>query len=153
MDVISKVKSWVVPIIIAVVALWSVWPAVRSPFNTLTIGNEDILIVWMLNQNIQKIPDNLHSIFQGNILYPYKNTKAYLDLLVPSSIVSSIPVKITDKPLLAYNFTLFFGQIATMLIIFLWWKELTGQTWPALIGATALGLSQIRMHYFVHLQM
>lgn len=153
MDVISKIKSWVFPIIIIAVAMWSVWPAVRSAFDSLTIGNEDILMVWILNQTIEKIPGNLANIFQGNIFYPYQNVMAYSDLLIPSAFLSSIPVKITAQPLLAYNLTLILGQILTMLVVYLWWKELTGKTWPAVLGSIALGLSQIRLHYFVHLQM
>ena len=140
-------------LLLLIISIWSVWPAVRSPLDTLTQGNEDILAVWILNQTIQKIPDNLGNIFQGNIFFPFQNTMAYSELFIPSALLSSIPVKLTGSPFLAYNFTLFIGQFLTMLVIYLWFKELTGKNWPAALGAIALGLSQIRIHYFAHLQM
>src|SRR3989344_6063603 len=96
--------------ILLLFSVWSVWPVLKSPLDTLPQGNEDILIVWILNQTIQKIPGNINNIFQGNIFYPYINTIAYSDLLVPSAITASIPVKLSGSPLVGYNFSLFTGQ-------------------------------------------
>jgi hypothetical protein len=152
---IVKLKSsnFLPLLLVFVVALWSVWPVLGNFTNSLTHGHEDLLIVWILNQTIQKIPQDLGNIFQGNIFYPNVDVMAYSDLLVPSAILSWLPVYLTKQPVVAYNFSLIFGQVLTMLVIYFWFKEMTKSKWAAFLGASALGLSQIRMHYYVHLQM
>ncbi len=149
----SRVRRMLPVILLILVALWSVWPVVRNFTNSLTHGHEDLLIVWILNQTIQKIPYDLVNIFQGNIFYPNIDVMAFSDLLVPSAIVSWLPVYLTKQPVVAYNFSLIFGQALTMLVVYFWLKEMTRNKWAAFLGASALGLSQIRMHYHVHLQM
>ena len=149
----NKLKLWLPPIFIIFIALWSVWPVLVSPTSVLTNGNEDILIVWILNQTIDKIPSALGDIFQANIFYPYKNVMAFTDLLIPSAIVSYLPVKISNQPIVSFNFALIVGQIATMLVIYFWWKDMAKSIPAAFLGAIVLGLSQIRILYFAHLQM
>ncbi|OGM20865.1 hypothetical protein A2714_00375 [Candidatus Woesebacteria bacterium RIFCSPHIGHO2_01_FULL_38_9] len=125
----------------------------KNPSTALVNAGDDILITWIINQNIQKIPNNLGNLFQGNIFYPYENTMAYSDLFLPSSLIAYIPVKLTGLPILGYNINLFVGQIATMLVIYLWFLEMMKNKTPSLLGSIALGLSQIRIHYYAHLQM
>ncbi len=150
---IKRIKSWFPIIFIIAVALWSVWPVIVSPHDSLVAGDEDVLITWILNQTIQKIPNRLSEIFQGNIFHPFKNTMAYSVLLIPSALLGLIPAKLTGFPVLAFNTAFIFGQVLTMLVTYLWFKEMTKNTLASLLGSIILGLSQIRFHHIVHLQM
>jgi hypothetical protein len=138
---------------IVCVSLWSVWPVVKNAKTSFVFGEEDVLITWILGQTIQKVPHQLGEIFQGNIFYPFKNTFGYSVLLVPSALISYIPVKLTGNYILAFNFALVLGQISTMLIVFLLFYQLVKSQLAAILGTVVLTLSQIRMSYFVHLQM
>jgi len=149
----SRLKSALVIFAILVISIWSVWPVIRDIKTAVSDSGDSILIVWILNQTIKKIPNNLGNIFQGNIFYPYKNVMAYSELLIPSAILSYIPVKILGEPAVAFGWTLIFGQIATMLVIYFWWFDLSKDRTSSLIATLALGLSQIRMHYTSQLQM
>ncbi len=131
--------------------MWSLWPVVTGIKSTLPIGHEDILLTWIVNDNIGKVPDNLSELFNGNIFYPYKNTKAYSDLFLPSSLLSYLPAKITGSYFAGFNFSLILGQMLTVLVVYCWFLEITKDKYSALLGSTTFGLSQIRMHYFVHI--
>lgn len=134
-------------------ALYSLWPVVISIESVLPANHEDLVTVWVLNQTINKIPNNLTSIFQGNIFYPYKNTMAYSDLMIPSALVSYIPTKLTNEPVVAYNFALIFGQITTMVVVYFWFNEITKKRSLALLGSVLLGLAPFRIYFFGHLHM
>ena len=147
-------KSHLLPIIaILAVSLWSTWPVIANIKTAVTDSGDSILIVWILNQTIQKIPNDLGNIFQSNIFYPFKNVMAYSELLIPSAILSFLPVKVLGEPAAAFGFTLLLGQFATILVVYLWWTEITGNKAASLVAALALGLSQARMLYASHLQM
>ncbi len=139
--------------VILIVSLWSLSDVLKSPGTALVNAGDDILITWIINENIQKIPYHIKDFFQGNIFYPYKNTKAYSELFLPSSIISYIPVKLTGLPIFGYNSNLMVGQIATIVVVYLWFFDITKDKWASLLGAIVLGVSQIRIHYYAHLQM
>ena len=61
-------------LLVVVVSIYSVFPSVANFKNSLIYLGDDVLITWILNQNIQKIPYSLGDLFQGNIFFPIKNT-------------------------------------------------------------------------------
>lgn len=143
---------WPVLLIIAV-ALYSVWPFVVNIGGVAVDDYDGLLLVWVYNQNIQKIPWNLVQIFQGNIFYPFKNTMAFADLNMISSVLSYVPVKILKEPTVILSTSTILGQILTMLVVYFWFFDVTKNRWSSTLGAILLGLSQIRFHYIGHLQM
>ncbi len=134
-------------------AVWSVWPIVRNPLDSVTDTWDSVFIVWQMNSNIQKIAGNLGTIFEGNIYYPYEHTKAYSDLFIPSSILSWLSVKLTGEPVAATSTMIILGQILLVLMLFGWLREFSKNNYAAILGTSAFSLSQIRFHYQVHLQM
>src|SRR3989344_6782357 len=110
----SKFRHFFPLLVLVIIGLWSIWPVVSGIKSSLPIGHEDILLTWIINDNIQKIPGNLTELFDGNIFFPYKNTKVYSDLFLPSSLLSYLPVKITGSFFTGFNFSLVLGQILTM---------------------------------------
>ena len=126
---------------------------VERPAQVVTETYDGVFLVWVLNQTIEKIPSGLNNIFAGNIFYPHKNVMAYSDLLVPSAFLSALGVKMTGQPQMATSVMLILGQMLSLLVVYFWWLELSGSPWAAFLGSVALGLSQIRFTYYVHLQM
>jgi len=140
-------------VFIVVISIYSVWPIVGGMGNRLVNAGDDIIITWIINQHIQKIPFNIINLFNGNIFYPYENTLFYSEIFLPSAIIAYLPVKITNLPIVAYNINLILGQLLTMTITYFWLKDLTNDKLSSLLGAITFGLSIIRMHYYAHLQM
>ena len=139
--------------LIVTVSIWSLWPILKDPTKRIAEKWDGVMIVWILNQTVQKIPNDLANIFNGNIFYPNKNTMAYSDMLIPSGFISYLPVKIFSQPNIAVGTTLLFGQITSILICYFWFFEVTKNKTASLITSLALGVSVIRLGFVVHLQM
>ncbi len=147
-------KKHIFPILtLIVISLYSIWPVITNFTTHIPETYDGLFITWNINETIEKIPYDLPHLFEGNIFYPYQNVKAYSETFVTSALLAYIPVKLTGIPIAAFNFPFIFGQIATMLALYFWYFELSKSRWSSVIAAIAVGLSQIRMHYFGHLQM
>lgn len=139
--------------IIISISIYSLWPILQEPVNRIAENWDGVLMVWYLNQTVQKIPNDLPNIFQGNIFHPYENTMAYSDMHILSALTAYFPVKLTGEPAVAISASLLFGQIATIFICYLWFWEATKSKTAALISSLVLGVSLTRMSFNIHLQM
>ena len=139
--------------LIIVISVWGLWPILKDPARRTIDSWDGVLMAWYLNSTIQKIPGNLELIFQGNIFYPYKNTMAYSDMHILSAVVSYIPVKILQEPIVAVSVSLLFGQVVTIFILYLWLYEITKSKTASFLASVTLGFSAARMGFIVHLQM
>ncbi|HBC73241.1 MAG: hypothetical protein UX91_C0012G0009 [Candidatus Amesbacteria bacterium GW2011_GWB1_47_19] len=140
------------------IGLWSVWPAVVRPGGVADYGKDGVLLIWIMNQTINRLPSGVISgggkgLFDGNIFYPYKHVLAYSELQMVSALWAWLPVKLTGNPAVAAGTVMVLGQVLTMAVVYGWWRKMTGNRWAAAAGAVALGMSQVRWHYQVHLQM
>ncbi|KKU79554.1 MAG: hypothetical protein UY06_C0018G0010 [Candidatus Amesbacteria bacterium GW2011_GWA2_47_70] len=122
-------------VLVIMVSLWSMWPMVGNPRLMTNIGSDGWLITWIMRQPLWG--------FEGNAFYPHKNVLAYSDMFKISAVVSGG----------SFARAMIIGQLATMLAVYLWWRSLFKNNWGAAVAAIALGLSQIRWEYQVHLQM
>jgi len=134
----EKLISLTPLILVLAVSIYSVFPSIINFNNSLIYLGDDVLITWILNQNIQKIPYDLGNLFQGNIFYPLKNTIIYSVVLLPSSIIGYLPMKLTGSFASAFNAAHIFGQVASMLVVYFWFKEMFKDKWAAAIGSIAL---------------
>jgi hypothetical protein len=149
----KKLRTWVPFGVVLVVAAWSIWPVLTRPATAWAWGGDDGIITWEMNQTMQKIPGGLNHLFEGNIFYPYKKTAAFHMLLVPSAILGYLPVKLSGNPVAAYNTAIIVAQFLTVTVLYLWWKELTGNKWAAAVGTIAFAMCQIRFFFDVHIHM
>lgn len=147
----TKLFSLAPLLLVVAVSIYSVFPSVANFKNSIIYLGDDVLITWILNQNIQKIPNDLGNLFHGNIFLPIKNTILFSVVLFPSSIIGYLPVKITGSYVSAFNAAHIFGQITSMVIAYFWFKEMFKDRWAAAVGSIALGLSQIHMIFVAHL--
>ncbi len=131
-------------VIVVAVAIASVWPMVKNPSRVADFGSDGVLLIWIMNQP---------KLFTGNNFYPYKNTLAYSDRHLLSQLATRLPVLLAHNPAASAGFAMILGQVLTMVVVYLWWTYLFKNSWAAVVAAVALGLSQIRFEYQVHLQM
>ena len=134
-------------------SVWSLWPILKDPVRRTADAWDGVLMAWYLNQTINKIPNNLGHLFQGNIFFPYKNTMAYSDMFVLSAFVNALPVKIFKEPVIAISSSLLFGQVTTAFILYLWFYEMCKNRLASFLASISLCFSGIRMGILVHLQM
>ncbi len=120
-------------------------------------GRDGWLINWIINTSGKNIY-GLHSgdithIFDGGIFYPYRHVLAYSEMFFITALWT-YPIGFwIQNPGIVSGLALVSGQLLTCLIIYKWWKKMSGNGWAAMIGTLAFGLSRIRFEYQVHLQM
>jgi len=148
----NKIRKFIPVIILLLISIYSLYPLLRYPLDTIIAAHEDLLMIWIINQTIEKIPYNIVDIFQGNIFYPYKNVLSFSDLLIPQALINFIPVKIINEPVVAFNISIFLGQFISMVVVYLFWRDITNNSTSSLIASIVFGLSTIRFNYQVHLQ-
>lgn len=141
-------------VLVFLISVFSVRGYLSGMTSTLpTTGSDDAIITWILNQTIQKFPNNLSEIFNGNIFYPYKNTLAYSIMMIPSALIAYIPTILTDSYLTAFNFTVVFSQVTTGIILYFLFYEISEDKFSSLIASLVLLLSKIRMSFGVHIHL
>jgi len=130
---------------------------VMNPARVGDYGKDGELIVWIVNQ----ARDNLYglssggaaALFDANIYYPYRNVLAYSEMFFLSAFMWSVWGNLVSDPLAVSGFLVVSGQLLTMMVLYSWWDEISENGWAASIMAVAFGLSQLRFHYQVHLQL
>lgn len=144
--------------VVVAIAVWSVWPVVVKPGRVADYGYDGWFINWIINQQVKIVSDCIRTpgeckigLFQGNIYYPYRNTLAYSDLHFLDGIVAYIPVTLSNNPAVASGWVMAAGQVATMLILYMIYKNISGSEWSGVMGSVVFGLSQVRWEYQVHL--
>ncbi len=144
-------------LLVVVCALWSV----RAFLNCLdcfaNFGQDGYLIGWILDQAGKNLY-GLHlggwqQIFGGNIFYPETQVLLYSDLFIVTSLLTYYWGRLVNNPMILTGLAIVGGQVLVMGISYIWWKKMCGKKWIAALAAIAFGLSQVRMHYQVHLQM
>jgi len=146
-------------LLVTAVGVWSVWPVVINPATVADYGTDGELIAWITNQTITKLHSgfdsgNKNGLFDGNIFYPYRNVMAYSEMFFISALFAFLPVILSGNRLITPGVTMLTGQVLTMIITYLFWIRLAKTSrWGTVAGTIVFGLSQIRWHYQVHLQM
>jgi hypothetical protein len=143
--------------VVVAAAVWSVWPMIKCPDCAANIGRDGLLINWIINttgKNIYGIfSGGSNGLFGGSIFYPYKNVLAYSDMHSLTALWTYPLAQVWQNPGVVSGLALVAGQVVTMVIIYEWWRKISGNSWGAAVATIAFGLSQIRFEYQVHLQM
>ncbi len=75
--------------------------------NTLITGfGDELLIAWIHNWVVHALFKDPLNIFNANIYYPFKNSLAYSDFFIVTSILGYIPYSIFREPVVFINFTI-----------------------------------------------
>ena len=144
-------KKWAALILVLGLAGWNIWPIIKNPATAFAWGGDDGLITWYLNDTIQKIPGDLKNLWQGNIFYPYKYTRAFGVMLIPSALLVALPTKIIGTHVAAYNLTIILAQFLTAIFLWKWFCELSDDPLAAAVGTVVFLFSQIKMSFVVHI--
>jgi hypothetical protein len=150
-------KKFIPVVVVLVAGVASVWKIVECLSCVADFGRDGLLINWIINtagRNLYGLYSvGWRHIFDGNIFYPYSNVLAYSDMFFLTASWSYIWGKLLHDPGIVSGLVLIVGQVATMLMTYVWWMKISGNRWAAAVMSVAFGVSQIRFHYQVHMQM
>ncbi|MGH7246223.1 MAG: hypothetical protein ACREGI_04805 [Candidatus Levyibacteriota bacterium] len=122
-------------------------------FHFTNVASGEYVMAWIYNWNIHSLlTGNISHIFQGNIFYPYTNTIAYSDFLLPSSIFAIIPFLLFHEPMIPSNFTFFTSLLFLGFFTYILSYYLTKNFWASLFAGFLIIFSQQTLDKRVHMQ-
>lgn len=128
------------------------YPLILNLDKSVTGYGDELLIAWIQNHAIDSLFHNPHSLFAGNIFYPYQNTIAYSDLFLTSSLISAIPLFQLSQPIVAVNFTFFSSLTVLGFSILIFSYYLTKNFMASLVSGLLVIFSPAILDKKVHLQ-
>lgn len=134
-------------------SLYVTYPLISNFTSALSSKGDELLITWILNWNIHAFFSNPLNIFNANIYYPYLNSLAFSDSFFTSALISIIPVKIFNEPVVAYNFNILFSLITLGFFTYLFTYYLTKNHFSAVISGTLVVFSTYTLNRTMHLQL
>ncbi|OGH06317.1 MAG: hypothetical protein A2171_00985 [Candidatus Levybacteria bacterium RBG_13_35_9] len=96
-----------------------------------------------MNWNIHQLFLNPSDLFNANIYYPYKNSLAFSETFLTSSVLSIIPMWLLKEPIVAVNFTLISSIFMVGFFTFILAFYLTKNFWPSLISGLLIIFSPL----------
>ncbi len=137
----------------AVMVCVSTWPLLTGLSALVPPHWDPRLNSWNMASNCRRILSNPLLLFHGNNFYPYGTTKAFTEVLLVPSLFSMPVFLLSGNPILSYNVTLLLLWSVSGLTMYLCVKEMVGNRWGALLGATVWTLCPFRTDYYLEFQM
>ena len=87
-------------------ALFITYPLIFHMGDMAVDLGDSYLVSWIINWVNHAIFTNPLNLFNAPIYFPYSNSLAFSEPFITSSILSFIPLKLIEDPMVAVNFTL-----------------------------------------------
>jgi hypothetical protein len=135
-----------------VLSLYITWPLAIHPATASVNGSEEQLISYIINWNIYALFNKPFDIYNAPFLHPIKNTLAFSDPLLSTSIFVSPFVIAFREPFLAYTLPTLFAFFANAFFTYLLLFEMTKNRFAALLAGLLFSFSIARIDTLEHLQ-
>ena len=144
----------------AVIAVMMTWPLARGIARDVAWDlGDSILNIWILAWDCEQLRgiffghySHLQHFFDANIFHPAPLTLAYSEHLVPQALQVFPIYALTKNPILCYNLLFLSTFVLSGLGMFLFARELTGNTAAALVGGLVFAFAPYRVPQASHLQ-
>ena len=150
----SSIKILLVIFSYLVISLVYAAPLVQSITSRVPVDDVDPLFnSWVVARNGHVLVTDPVRLFSANMFYPYNNTLAYSDLMLPPSILM-LPVNLlAPSPVVAYNLLIILSFVFSATAMYLLAKSVTGSAWAGFIAGVAYAFSTYRISQMGHLQL
>ncbi len=129
-------------------------PLVQSISNRAPVDDVDPLFnSWVVAHNGHALVTDPVRLFSANMFYPYSNTLAYSDLMLPPSILMSPVNLLAPSPVVAYNLLIILSFVFSATAMYLLAKSVTGSGSAGFIAGVAYAFSTYRVSQMGHLQL
>lgn len=146
-------KRWLTIILSSLALILFIYPsAFVYSKDTLPDRNDTRLIAYIIGQ-VQENIIHHQPLHYGTFFAPEKNTLAYSDLFLTSSLIT-LPFRLfTNHPIIIFNLAFIINSLLTILMAYLLFSYFFKNHWIATITTFLLFLSGFHLHYYPHLQM
>jgi hypothetical protein len=127
------------------------YPIARYPadFAVLSRYSDSLLQAWTLAWDVQALL-NGWSLWKANIFYPYPNSLAFSEHLLPSAYLLMPVTLLARTPLTALNIGILLSTVLSGWGTYLLVTWLTGNRWAGIVAGVFFAISPFRMGHLVH---
>jgi hypothetical protein len=152
-----KVKKFlagsVLCILFAGVTLLQTFPLSLDPAHAVYDPGDPLLNVWILSWVGEHLVQGPFRLFEANIFYPYHQTLAFSEHLLPLSILSAPVYFLSRNPILRYNLLLYLTFVLNALGMFFLVGHLTRNKWAGVVSGLIFSFSAFKIMHISHLQL
>lgn len=147
----NLIKKYLLLIAVSISLIFFVYPsAFIYSKQTLPDSNDTRLLAYIIGQ-VQKNLTEQNPLYFGTYFAPDKNTLAYSDLFLTSSVLT-LPLRpFTDSPIFVFNFALILGFLLTCITSFLLFEYLFKDIWVTILATVLFNFSGFHLSYLPHL--
>lgn len=152
----TRSRLWELLGVIFLLTLFAV--IVTLPFVLVMVGtvndSEDALQQsWILGWNVHQLLTAPLELYQAPIFYPFPLTLAYMDSMVPETLMAMPIILVTGSSAFAYNLEVLFTFVASGLAMYWLVRGWGGNYWGALVGGVMFAFGSYRLIHFGHLNL
>jgi len=153
-------RAWYAAAAYIVLAVAMTWPLAKGLGRDVAWDlGDSILNMWILSWDCEQFRgilaghySHLRHFFDANIFHPAPLTLAYSEHLVPQALQMCPVYAITKNPILCYNLLFLSTFVLSGVGMFLFARELTGNTAAAFVGGLLFAFAPYRIPQSSHLQ-
>lgn len=129
------------------------WPYPLQIQTSLYNWSDALLNSWTLAWGTRILLTDPFNLFNANIFYPYPNTLAYSESLVPQTALAMPIILLTGLPSLAHNLLALSSFVLAAFGAYLLVYDLTRSRGASLVAGVIYTFTSYKMMHFAHLQL
>ena len=148
-----RIPSWVVVVVMAVLAVVATWPVVLQMSTGVSDFGDPLLNAWILGWDAHALATAPRHLFDANIFHPEAWTLAYSETLLLPALLTAPVLWMGGSGVLAHNLVMLLGYVLSGLAMFWLVRRLTADDGAALVGAVVYAMYPYRMEAFAKIQL
>jgi hypothetical protein len=146
------VSGWQAALVFTLLTAALTWPQVAHPFS-VPPHDDAYFSMWRLAWIAHQLPRDPAHLFDGNTLYPAKDTLAYSDAVLLQGVAGAPLIWLGAPVVFVYNLHILATFVLCGLGMFLLVRELTGMAAAGLIAGIIFSFAPYRFDHYVHLEL
>jgi hypothetical protein len=129
------------------------WPYTRQIQTSLYNWSDALLNTWTLSWDAHALLTDPVNLYNANIFYPYSNTLAFSESLLPQAVVAMPIILATGMPAFAYNLLALSSFALAAFGMYLLVLDLTRSHPAGLVAGMIYTFTSYKLMHFPHLQL
>lgn len=129
------------------------WPLTAHLATSANNEGDDLQQMWSMGWVMHSLTHDPSNLFNGNIFYPYLNTLAYSDNLIPQALLGLPIYLLTNNLILSYNLVMFGALVLAGWGMFWLVRDLTGSSGAGLVAGTIFAFAPYKIAHLSQLNL
>ncbi len=146
-------KAVVVLVLFILLTVGLTWPLSLHVASGVEDLNDALLNTWILAWDGHQLLTNPLHLFDANIFYPYQNTLAFSEIILPQALIA-LPFSLaTGNPVLGYNLALLASFVLSGFCAYLLVLRLTRSRWAGIAAGVVFAFGAYKMSNLAQAQL